>query len=231
MDSSQANATFSGDALYERAWGKVNGFEYRIASFNTASGAWCTPTPVQSAIFVATQYEIHERMSPSEKDRMLDRVIQNVWDRQEVPLWAVENQAFYSLGPEIKVFDAWYFGDPSSSLNRERHAFDHWGVTTTATGRELRISPTLQASEQLIVDAQVQATLGAADTATVNIPNETWVLNGAAAWCYELLARRSPGQESDTYRREASRFARAWTHGMAQHRPQIDSKIQLDTSY
>lgn len=231
MDSVKANVSFSGEALYERAWGKVNDFEYRISSFNAGSGAFLIPTPLQSAVYEATQYEIHELLAPSEKDRILDHVIQNVWDRQEIPIWGVQAQQFYSLGPEIRVFNAWYYGDPASSLDRERHDFSHWSVATTATGAELRISPTIQASEQLIIDAQVYATLGSADTATVNIPNEQWVLNGAAAWAYELLARRAPGQEAKGYREDAARFAKAWTAGLARHRPQIYSKIQLESPW
>ena len=129
------------------------------------------------------------------------------------------------------VFDAYYFADPTASLGRDRHNLTSYQVVVTGSGREVRIEPAIDGSVQLILSALVRATLGASDLATVNLPNEEWVLNGAAAYCYSRLARSAPGQETAEYKNKAKEFATAWRRGVRNVLPQVDRTIQLDEPF
>jgi len=240
MDVRQANLTYSGQGRYQGAyllwsglgWPTGEDRDYRVASFNCGSGGFLLNQYISHPMASGDSYELHTLLSPREKNLALDVVIERLWDRQEYPIWAVENLAIYSLPAAVKsVLGVGYYSDPVASLDRGRGAIDRWSVVTTATGQELRISPTLPASYQLVIDAEVALSLGLADVATVNIPDRELVLDGAAAWCYELLAVNAPGQETARYRAEAQRYSRKWALGLGRSQPQVDRKMQLESEF
>lgn len=225
IDSSVANLAFSGESLFVRTWLKHNGMELRVASFNTGSGAFVTQQAAATLVLSGGQYEHHRKLAPSEKDRAIDGVIGRLWTRQEVPIATVDGLLAYSIGPNFKVFGAYYFASPSATLDRDRREIPiGWNLVTTATGRELRLPPggALAGSQQLVLDAQVRATLGSADAATVNIPDEDWVLNGIAARCYQSLWADAPGQEAGKYQVLSQIYARAFVQGIGAYRDRVD---------
>ena len=210
IDGAVANLAFSGEGLYVRTWLKVNGMELRVASFNAGSGAYVTLQTAATVVPSGAPYERHEKLSPTEKDRAIDGLISHIWTRQEVPINVVDGRLDFSIGTGFHVFGAYQFANPAGSGTRDPRVVPIAAqIVTTATGRELRLQAgsLLGSGQQLILDAQVRATLGAADAATVNIPDEDWVLNGIAARCYQTLIADSPSQEGGKYADLARAYA------------------------
>lgn len=228
------NELASGQNLYQgadiRIVFSVNAVQdCKIASYVAGSGSFVIlKSPiVNGGINDKTIFEIHEKLPPADKDRAIDQVITDLWERREIPLAGVDSKTYYSIGPDLKVFGAYYYSDPTDSLSRGRGNFSWWGVGRTATGRELRISPAVQASYQVILDAQVGLTLGN-EAATCNIQSEEWVLDGAAAICYDMLAARAPGQEAAAFRERARFYKRRWLAGQVNNAEPADESPRLD---
>jgi hypothetical protein len=223
-DAATADLSLSGQGVYAGAWlyGSGSG-DARVATFNAGSGAYLT----QAAIFPTnlasgSEWERHDLVPRSEKNRALDESVQRLRVRQEVAFNPDGSSAVYPLGtlpiadPERDVLDCYYLADVA---NRDRRAFTWWGIANTATGYELRIDPALGGSVQIALDAVVCLTLGAGDAATVNIPSERLVLAGAAARCYDLLAKRAPGTVAGTYTQRRDEAARIYSQLAADHKP------------
>ena len=235
VDSSQADPTASGEQLYQRAHLRLLGSagwmqDLRVASFNTGSGAYVGLQTLATTVFSGMPFEVATLIPPTEKDIVLDRVIEQQRYRQEIALWSIADGQLYSLGPEIKdLIDLRYLSDPTDSLNQGEHAMQAWRVEATGSIRQLRVNPALPASYQLVADAILAVSLGAGDLATVNLPSREAVLWGAAARCYWLLEQRAPGQNAAAYRERRQEAARRYSQLMAQVQPRgIARKIQLD---
>ena len=227
-DSAKANLLYSGEDLYHRSWAKAAGCELRIATWNTGSGAWMALQTAGSTIASGVEYEIHEMIAPSEKDEALDETIKRVQVRREEPVWSVDQARIYALpAGVIDVLDCYYFASPNGSLTRDRGNFNHWEPVETGSRSEIRIDPPLTVSQQLILDALVIPTLGAADTATVSLPNDRWIIAGAAVDCLSRLAARSPGQEGARYEERRKAAARAYSSLSARFQVQIDRPVQM----
>lgn len=225
IDSTQANLAFSGESMFARTWLKHNGMELRVASFNTGSGAYVTLQTAATIVASGGQYEHHKKISPSEKDRCIDGVIGRLWTKQEIPIDSVTGDLSYSIGVGFKIFGVYYFANPSGTLDRDRRQLSPgWNIVVTGSGRELRLpnGSALAASQQLILDAQVRATLGSSDAATVNIPDEDWVLNGAAARAYQSLWADAPGKEAGKYKELSTAYAREFVTGIGRWRDRVD---------
>jgi len=220
-----ADALFSGDDLYNRAWGRyfpsstVAGVDFRVASFNAGSGAWITSQVQFTSVASGAEFEIHQKLSPADKDRAIDQTIRDMGlVRREVGLQGVADQRFYALASAgsphrlytEQVFDAYYYADPSSSLDRQRKDFDWWEIGTTPTGTELRISPAVGASCQVILDALLGVTLGSSDVATIDIPDLDWLLWGAESKAWGMLLANDPGQNGGEYRVKRAEAARMY---------------------
>jgi hypothetical protein len=226
IDSAQANLAFSGEGLYARTWLKVNSMELWVASFNAGSGAYVTLQTAATTVPVGVEYEHHRKMSPAQKDREIDGIIGHLWTRQEIPLNTTDGLLAYSIGQGFKVFGVRYYANPSGTLDRQPQDIAiGWNLVTTGSGREIRLpnGAALAASQQIIIDAQVRATLGAADAATVNIPNEDWVLNGVAARCYQAMVADAPGQEAGKYKELALAYASTFRRDIARFRDAMSS--------
>jgi hypothetical protein len=177
-------------------------------------------------------FEVHGIISPADKDRAIDAVIRDVRYRQELAIWAIDQGHIYSLGADVlDVIDVRYFSDPTDSLSRgEGHP--HWfKFEQTASRNELRITPSLLPSYQLVIDAILAPSLGAGDLATVNLPSQEWAVAGAAARCYWMLEQRAPGQEAGKYKERRVEAAREYTRLSNRFQPIIARKIQLDEPY
>lgn len=233
VDLAQADYTASGEQLYQRHYMRLLGSagliqDLRVASFNTGSGAFVAAQTLATTIFSGMPFEVHVN-DPKEKDRALDDVIRQVRVRREVPLWATDGLHVYSLGPDVfDVVGVRFFSDPASSLNRGEAGVSWWKYETTQTGNELRISPSLLASYQLAIDAVLAVSLGAGDLATVNLPDEDWILSGAGARLLWLLEQRSPGQENGVYKERRKELAREYTRLSARFQPRASRRLMLD---
>lgn len=240
VDVAQANLEFSGEGLHARAYAKLwqstntNGVDYRVGSFNAGSGAFVLALPAATTVPSGASYEIHSLLSPAEKGRVIDDTLRRLRVRQEVAIWTIDDVQHYSLGGldfhnAEDVLNVRYFADPASSLNRDERNLQHWKVRLTGSGSlELRIVPVLAASQQLILDAIVTPTLGSADNATVNLPDDAWLLAGAAAKCYQLLTRGAPGKETRQYREFQAEAAMEFGRLSQRWAPQIDRPIGFD---
>ena len=221
IDRALADTTFTAEMLHYRSWarffptGSANGVDFRVASFNCASGALISLALDGTTVPSGAGYEVAAALSPADKDRCLDLVLGVVRVRREVGIQTTEGLTHYPLdgvaSPHYlfpdQILDCFYYADPSHSLNRAPCAFDTWEVERTATGHELRVSPALGASQQIVLDGILSLTLGAAEVATINIPDEEWVLLGAEAHAWNLLMKRGPAQETKQYadlRRDAA---------------------------
>lgn len=226
IDAAVANLAFSGESLFQRAWLKVNGMEFQVASFNTGSGAYVTLQTAATIVPSGAQYERHLKLSPAQKDREIDGVVGRLWTRQELPISTIDGRLQYSIGQGFKVFGVYYFANPTGSIDRQpREMPIGWNIATTGSGREIRLpfGGALGGSQQIVLDAQVRATLGAADTATINIPDEDWVLNGITARCYQAMAADAPGQEANRYEKLAVQYGAEFVKGIGRWRDTISS--------
>ena len=71
-------------------------------------------------------------------------------------------------------------------------------------------------------------TLGSADTATINLPTDDWLLSGAGAQAYWLLESRAPTQEVVRFKERRRELAAAFTSLSSRFQPRPLKKIQLD---
>lgn len=231
MDYRQADLSLSqeGGGLYQRSWLRVNGMDLRIATFNCGSGAFITQQLAGTIVPSGAEYEVHELISPTDKDRAIDLVVQRLCQREEFPISTRKDAKHYAIDDRVRrVCDVWYYADPDNSANRDRRHLDWWKVDSTGSGREIRIEPALDGSQQLILDAILHLTLGPSDTATVNLPDEVWLLYGAEAQCWEMLSKNAPGKETSAFRINAKRAAIKFSNLTAKYSPQIDDKIRFD---
>jgi len=196
-----ADTSLTNQNLYENATiehhaiGAASGqdFDYRVSSFNTASGAFVTSMILQATISSGDSFEVHSRLEPGLKDLAIDDAIKRIRVRQEVGIMTgTAGLEYVSLegaaSPHYisRVEDAYYFASPLGSLFRDRRRLTDYEVVMTGSGREIRTDPILSGTQQLVIDAILELTLGASDFATVNIPDDRWVLAGAAAKAYDL---------------------------------------------
>ncbi len=234
VDSVQADPTSSGEQLYFRTWLRLLGSagfiqDLIVGSFNTGSGAYLGAQTLATTIWSGMPYERHSLISPVEKDLALDTIIRDVRIKQELPLWSIPDGHIYSLGPEVlDIVGGRFFGAPTGSLARDVGSLDHYKLVQTASGQELRVSPSLPASYQLVLDAITAATLGAGDLATLNLPNINLVLWGAAARCLWMVEQNAPNQETERYKARRKEAALAYTKLAARFQPKITRKIQLE---
>src|SRR5216110_2811465 len=124
LDPVLANAGFSGDVAYQRTWVRHNGMTFRVASFNQPSGAFVSNQTATAAILNGSEYELHELISPEDKDRSIDWTINRTWIRQEVALNTVDGQTSYSVGYEFgQIFDWWVWQNPTGTTGRVKAVF------------------------------------------------------------------------------------------------------------
>lgn len=240
LDNRFADATFTADSRFERAWGRLfqssnvaAGNDFRVATFNAASGAFVSAQLNATSVPSGAEVEIHRLMAPSDKDRAIDEVVRRLLVRQEVGLPSVDGVTFYSIDGAASphrlaaVLNVYYFANPTGSLTRDQRYFDWTNINVTATGVELRVQPAINGSNQIILDAVLQMTLGASEVATINLPDADWLLTGAAAAVYDRLAQDAPRHEND-FRRLRREKVVAFAQLTQKYAPPIDRKIQFD---
>lgn len=204
----------------------------RVASFNTASGAFVTAMVAATLAVSGGTYELHSLMAPDEKDLAINDVILRTKRVQEVGISTIDGNHIYTMNAAAsphqieQVLDCYYFQNVSGSLSRGLSRLNNWQVVDTPTGPELRIDPSLAQSQQLVMLAILTLTLGAADTATINIPDERWVLSGAAAKCYDMLIRKTPGQSRGQYEKDRREFAATYSRLSQSFAPRITRTMQ-----
>jgi hypothetical protein len=235
MTNALADTSQSGAGGYNRAWLLGNGNEYRVSSVNWPSGAWVTQQLARQAIASGSEVEIHSLLSPDEKNNALNDVIKRLRRSQEVGFGGTVSAEFYDITSVASPFsisvvnNAWYWADPTNSINRDRREFSWFDVVRTATGLELRISPAVPSGAQIALDAVVTVTLGSSDGATVDVPDERMVLAGAAVKSYDLISARSPGQEAEQYRTRRGEMAKEFSRLAALYKAQVKVKTEFDT--
>ena len=232
IDSTQADPSFTGQSLYQRGWFKHNGMELRVASFHMGSGAFISAQIAATLFTSGGSYEFHQMLSPSEKDRCIDDVVLRYRIKQEVGIATVDGNHLYTIegaaSPHYieEMLDHYYFANPTGSLSRGLSRLDRCEIVTTATGRELRISPALAGSQQIVLLAILSPTLGSTDAATINIPDSRWFLSGAAAKAMDLLIRKTPGQNRGQYEKDRGEFARVYSRLSQTFQPSITRTVE-----
>ena len=231
-DVKLADDFLAGEQLYQRAvlrvlTGSSFAQDARIASFNTGSGAFLSLLASATTVVSGAAYEIHRILPPAEKDLILTDIAESLRFRSEVAIDSVRDLHSYSLSDAyIDVLGVRAYGWPTASKGEV--PIHWWRIDPTATGRTLVIQPALEQSSQLILQVITSGSLGSADTATINLPSDSWLLSGAAARAYWLLEAGAPATETSAYkanRRELSaRFARL----SARYMPRITRDVQLE---
>lgn len=239
MDPRMANAAFSGERLYDRAWiwdhGTQQGF--RVASFNAPSGAFVTMQNPLAALASGGDFTVIPRLSPYDLNLAIDRTVSRMRSRQEVQINALDGQVNYQIdnaasGVSIqRVLNVWYYtvGSQAPSppgYDRQRKEFRWWGEGHTASGTyELRLADPVGSGSQIIIDGIVDMTLGAAETATINIPHDEWVYAGALMHAYNMLIQQAPGQAAGELLQRRAEWARQWREVNGKMQPLVDRSI------
>ncbi len=239
VDVSYRDLTMSGQNLYERSWIYIGGMELRVASFNVGSGAYISGGLGSGGWLSGAEYERHDLVPPTEKNRAIDDSIKRLRLLQEVPVESVDDAEYYpierlaaALPNEIieptDVMDVYYYADAANSLDRNRRELDQWSVIETGSGIDLHISPRLPSGNQIIMQAMLAMTLGSTDVATINIPDERLVLFGAEAQCWHLLSKSAPGTNRATYEQSRNEAAMAYSDLAAKFKRPVDRKLEFD---
>ncbi len=240
IDPAQANSDLANQNVWQGAYLRAGSADYRVGSFNTGSGAFLSAQVVRSTIPSGGDFEVSQKISSADMDRYIDETIALMRKRQDVAFPTVEGQTrYYNINTVasphaiISVLNAYYYADPSSTTNPQRHDFTQEQVVFTATGMELRLpgGQGLGASMQIVLDAMLQMTLGASDDATVNLIDEETILWGAAARVYDHLMQDSPGQEFKNYQALNQRAVLQYNRLAASSIPQVDHKIGFDSPF
>lgn len=232
LDLATSDLSLSGQGVYVGATIRFAGTDLRVASFNVATGAYVAQNAgggysAANAVSGA-EYERHEMLPPADKDRAIDETVKRLWVRQEVAIDSVEKARIYPL-PDgvIDVLDCYYVASPAGTLDRDRRRLTRFDTVVTLTGVELRIDPALMASQQIVLDAITSVSLGTADYATVNVPDERLVLFGAEAQCWDLMVRRAPRGTADEYRALRNEAARQFNLLSARFKVPVDRPLRL----
>lgn len=234
MDPYAANLDFSGQNLSQRAWLRVASVDYRVGSFNYQSGGWVSAQTAKQAIASGADFEVHERLSAHELDLCIDEVLKEVRVQQEVAINALPGLQYYNIeaaaSPHtiVDVANVYFFADPANSTNRDRRDFSQFEIVNTGSGRELRLPTSLAGSQQIVLDALLELTLGADDAATITLLNSDWVSWGAAAQAYHMIIQRTPGQESALLEKRRAEAARMFTKLSGRRQATRAQKLSFD---
>jgi hypothetical protein len=241
-DQRFSDPTFSGQSRYVGAWfnraDSAASMEYRVGSFHTQSGAFISPYLFDGTAPSGTEFEVHALIGPLDKNLSLDDALSRIRVRQEVGITTLSGAVFYDLDTAASphriadVLDAYVWANPGDVADRGKRVFAAPArVVPTATGVELRIDTALDLSHLLVVDALLELTLAAGDTATINLPDERLVLAGAAAKCWDLLAQRSPGTQVAVYERRRDDASRQFSDLAARYKPPTSRRLSLDDPF
>lgn len=239
-----ADTNLSGQNMFQNAWIAVEAstantdmagtlYQYTIGSFNTGSGAFISGMSSIDNIGNAAIFEIHTRISPSDKDAVVDDTILRTRIRQEVPLPTVDGALFYTIdgaaSPYLidRIMDVHISADPSDSLNTDIRHITDWQVVQTGSGNLLRLVYAVQGSQQLLVDAILVPTLSGGELATINLPSERWILVGAAARCYDLLIQDAPATQVQMLMQRRQEMAQEFSRLCARYQPSYDAPVRL----
>ncbi len=234
-DSTLADLTLSGEAMYERAWVRmlnagssaVPAQDARVASFNTGSGAFHCLVLSGTTFGSGSGYEIHTMLSPAEKDRCLTTIANLLFEEKEFPINSVDGAHIYSVPTEIlDIQNVRAFAYPVGS--KAEGALNWWKMVTTGSGQELRIEPSLGGSDQLLLSAITRCSLAASDLLGITLPTDEWLLAGAAAQAYWLLERGAPAQEVAFFRESRRELQASFRRLSARFQPRASRKIQLE---
>jgi hypothetical protein len=238
FDAGTADLSASGENRYAGALLYFSGLEARVGSFNAGSGAYVSAARGPASWPSGGEYERHEMLGGLDKNLALDDAVQRIRVRQEVGITTLSGAVFYDLDTAASphriadVLNAYVWANPGDVADRGKRVFSTPArVVPTATGVELRIDTALDLSHLLVVDALLELTLGAGDTATVNLPDERLVLAGAAAKCWDLLAQRSPGTQVAVYERRRDDASRQFSDLAARYKPPTSRRLSLDDPF
>lgn len=236
MDRYLADPYFSAPK-YQNATLLVASVSYRVASYNFQSGSVMSGQTTVYAIASGADFELHTMLPPDDKERCIDDTIKRIRVRREITANSIDGAEFYSItgwaSPHTitGVLDAYYFANPTNSVNRDRREFYSKVVVETPSGPELRIAGVVPSGAQLALDAILTLSLGSGDAATINIPDERLIIAGAEAKAYDLLMRNTPGQVSDIYKQHRQDAAREFSRLSSIYKPLVTRTLQFDTPF
>lgn len=243
FNSIYANTDYSGQELYKNGFAYIEGstnspdtagtfYEYLIGSFNPGSGAFISGARALTSHNGNSIFEIHTRLSPYLKEAAINDTIKRARLRQEVGIPTTDGAVFYDIdgcaSPYTldRILDVHVLANPNSSLDRDLRHVDDWQVVTTGSGQELRLRRAIMGSQQLVFDAILIPTLGG-ELATINLPDDRWILAGAAMRCYDFLIQDSPGQQVTQLQQRRADWAAEYTRLSAKFMPTYESPVRF----
>lgn len=234
----------AGQGLYQNAWLYLEGstpngiacsiiYQYAVGSYNAGSGAFISTAVALTDHASVSHWELHTRVSPYDKDAAIDDTIKRIRIRQEVAFPTVDQVLFYPIdgtaSPFVidRVLDVHVFANPSGTLDRDVRHVDDWQIVTTATGNEIRLLHALQGSQQIIFDAILIPSLNG-EMATINIPDERWILAGAAARCYDFMIQAAPAQQVAILQQRRQEAAMEFSRLTTRFAPVVTKPVRLN---
>ena len=208
-------------------------YQYTIASFNCGSGAFFTQNPPYDYVNQGSFYEVHTKVPPSAKHVAIDDTLKRIRFRQEVGINTVDGALVYTIegaaSPNYleQILDVHLMANPNNSLDLDLRHMQDWQVVTTATGRELRLKWGVKGSQQIVFDAILIPSLGGGEDATINLPDERWILAGAAMRCYDFMIQSAPGQQVNQLMQRRAEWAAEYTRLSAKFMPTYEEPIRL----
>ena len=235
LDTTQANPAFSGEKMFDRAWIYHHDTQqtFRVASFNTASGAWVTAQTTATTIQSGSSFTVLPRLAPTQMQQCIDRAVMRLRARQESVITAVDGAAQYPMDSAAspatirKVLNVFYYANAAATTDRDKSWFQWWGPHMTASGSmELQIAPPIASGSQIVIDGIIDMTLNSAETATINLPDDMWLLSGALVHAYNLLIQQAPGQAAAELLQRRSEWALQFRAFAANYMPLVDRSME-----
>ena len=240
IDARRANLSYSGQDLFlgsylhfSGAYAAGSAAIYPLASYNAGSGAFVFVSWVSSTPGSGSEYEIHSKIPPLDKHQAIDDTITRMRIRQEVGINTVDGALVYTIDDAAspnyleRILDVHLMANPNNSLDLDLRHMQDWQVVTTATGRELRLKWGVKGSQQIIFDAILIPSLGGDEDSTINLPDERWVLAGAAMRCYDFMIQNAPGQQVNQLMQRRAEMAAEYTRLSAKFMPTYEEPIRL----
>jgi len=232
-DSRLADASLAGEEMYQRSIVRVlTGSAYiadaRVATFNTGSGAFMCLLTGASTIVSGTNFEVHSLVPPSEKDLCIDEALKRMRVESVVAVWGTGEKT-YSLGAEVLTVLQAHIAQYPVGSGAPDLPLNWWSFSSGQTTNAIQVEPAVPFSAMLVCHYERRPTLDAADTATVYLPSDDWLLSGAAAEANWLLERKAPATETEKYRSARRELAATFVRLGNRFKPSAARKLQLES--
>lgn len=188
-----------------------DGSERRIASYDPETGTITLSRSISPVPPYDSTFEIHQMLPASEIDRIINRVLENLFyvDRAEVEVGddgSISLEGIDGLAPLYRIFSV----SVTLSPNATRYSLVSWEVVEEDDGHYLRVPAWVPARTVEIEFLRPYGALSSdSDTTDCPLP---WVASGTRMEILTLISRRAPTEDARRFLEAVERERVAFTN-------------------